>query len=118
MAKRFEGKVVVITGGGAGIGRTYASRFAAEGADLVIADLDTEAGDGDVKESRQEVPARLAVTMDVADEAGPRRWWRRPSQPSVGSTFSSTTPASISSTPGCPTPGRHWPSGAGSSTST
>ena len=31
-AQRFEDKVVVITGGGAGIGRTYAHRFAAEGA--------------------------------------------------------------------------------------
>ena len=37
---RFEGKVVVITGGGAGIGRTYGHRFAAEGATIVVADLD------------------------------------------------------------------------------
>jgi len=40
---RFADKVVVVTGGGAGIGRTYAHRFAAEGAAVVIADLDESA---------------------------------------------------------------------------
>jgi len=36
---RFDGRVVVITGGGSGIGRVMAGRFAAEGARVVIADL-------------------------------------------------------------------------------
>src|SRR3972149_1371714 len=36
---RFEGRTVVVTGGGSGIGRVMAKRFAAEGGLLVIADL-------------------------------------------------------------------------------
>ncbi|HJN91354.1 MAG TPA: SDR family NAD(P)-dependent oxidoreductase, partial [Dehalococcoidia bacterium] len=35
-----EGKIAVVTGGASGIGRACAERFAAEGADVVVADLD------------------------------------------------------------------------------
>lgn len=37
-----KGKTVVITGGGSNIGRAIALAFAAEGANIVIADIDTE----------------------------------------------------------------------------
>ncbi|MDA1189221.1 MAG: SDR family NAD(P)-dependent oxidoreductase [Chloroflexi bacterium] len=37
---RLKGKVAIITGGGSGIGGAIATRFAAEGASVVIADLD------------------------------------------------------------------------------
>jgi 3-oxoacyl-[acyl-carrier protein] reductase len=39
MAKKLAGKVAVITGGARGIGRQIATAFAAEGADIVIADV-------------------------------------------------------------------------------
>jgi NAD(P)-dependent dehydrogenase (short-subunit alcohol dehydrogenase family) len=68
VANRFEGKVVVITGGGAGIGRTYARRFATEGARVVIADLDADAADHVVKDLAGQGMAGLAVPMDVVDE--------------------------------------------------
>src|SRR4051794_40594906 len=43
MAGRLQGRVAVITGGGSGIGRAAAVRFAAEAAPVVVADLN-EAG--------------------------------------------------------------------------
>ena len=43
---RLEGKVAVITGAAGGIGRASAQRFAAEGARVVVADTDDEAGAG------------------------------------------------------------------------
>jgi NAD(P)-dependent dehydrogenase (short-subunit alcohol dehydrogenase family) len=39
MAGRLQGKIAVVTGGAAGIGRAIATRFASEGADIAIADL-------------------------------------------------------------------------------
>jgi len=39
---RFEGKAVVVTGAGSGIGRTSAATFAAEGASVVCVDLQSE----------------------------------------------------------------------------
>lgn len=44
MARRLEGKVAVVTGGGRGIGRGICRRFAREGASLVVAELDEADG--------------------------------------------------------------------------
>src|SRR5262245_6940489 len=42
---RLEGKVALITGAGMGMGRAVAQRFGREGASVVIADYNAEAGD-------------------------------------------------------------------------
>lgn len=43
-ARRFAGKVCIVTGGGSGIGRACCERFAAEGGRVVVADLNRTSG--------------------------------------------------------------------------
>ena len=64
MADRLAGKVGVITGAGSGIGLATARRFAADGARVVCADLDAEAG----MKAAEEVGG-LFVAVDVTSEA-------------------------------------------------
>src|ERR1700722_15803982 len=64
MADRLTGKVGVITGAGSGIGLATARRFAAEGAKVVCADLDAQAG----TKAAEEVGG-LFVGVDVTSEA-------------------------------------------------
>jgi NAD(P)-dependent dehydrogenase (short-subunit alcohol dehydrogenase family) len=61
---RLDGKVCVVTGGGSGIGLASARRFAAEGASVVIGDLDAEAG----ARAASEVGG-LFVSVDVSSES-------------------------------------------------
>lgn len=42
MSKRLEGKIAVITGGGSGIGEAISRRFASEGAEVIILDVNEE----------------------------------------------------------------------------
>lgn len=50
---RLDNKVAVITGAASGIGRGTAIRFAAEGASVVIADLNEEGGSASVRECKE-----------------------------------------------------------------
>ena len=64
---RLEGKVALVTGAGAGIGRATARRFAAEGARVVAADLD-EARARETCEGIEATPVGADVT-DAGDAA-------------------------------------------------
>jgi 3alpha(or 20beta)-hydroxysteroid dehydrogenase len=72
--KRFQDKVVVITGAAGGIGRAAARRFASEGARLVLVDISA----GGLEESRGAVEAAggqaLTVEADVTRAADVRRY--------------------------------------------
>ena len=63
------GKVAVITGGGAGIGRVYSQRFAAEGASVVVADIDAKGAEETVRAVEAAGGKAAAVRTDVADQA-------------------------------------------------
>jgi NAD(P)-dependent dehydrogenase (short-subunit alcohol dehydrogenase family) len=62
---RLDGKVVVITGAGGGMGREAALVFSAEGASVCVADVDGDAAEETAREARE----AFAVTVDVADAA-------------------------------------------------
>jgi 3-oxoacyl-[acyl-carrier protein] reductase len=66
---RFEGKVCLITGGAAGIGKAAAEAFASEGAQVVICDLAQEAG--------EEVAANIGgdfYKVDVTNRQAVQEW--------------------------------------------
>ena len=65
----FKGKVAIITGGGQGIGETYAKSFAARGASVVIAELNAEAGQRVADEICQAGNSAVFVKTDVSSES-------------------------------------------------
>jgi NAD(P)-dependent dehydrogenase (short-subunit alcohol dehydrogenase family) len=64
VCKRLEGRVAVVTGGASGIGLASVQRLASEGAKVVVADLDTVAGEKVAAEVEG-----LFVEVDVTDQA-------------------------------------------------
>lgn len=60
-------RVALVTGGGSGIGRAVAHRLAAEGACVVVADVNA-AGAAEVADELGGADRALAVTVDVTDE--------------------------------------------------
>ena len=70
---RFAGKVAFVTGGASGLGAAAATRFAAEGARVVVADIDADGA----RRVAAALPDGLAVTVDTADAASVRAAVRR-----------------------------------------
>lgn len=66
---RFNGKTVIVTGGGSGIGAAAALRFAAEGAAVVVSDIAQANAESVAAQIVKQGGRAIAVMTDVADEA-------------------------------------------------
>jgi NAD(P)-dependent dehydrogenase (short-subunit alcohol dehydrogenase family) len=60
---RFQDRVAFVTGGASGLGAATARRFAAEGARVVVADIDAEGA----RRVAEELPDGYAVTVDTGE---------------------------------------------------
>jgi len=67
--KDLRGKTAVVTGAASGIGRGLAERFAAEGMNVVLADVEQPALDAAAREMTDAGATVLAVRTDVSKEA-------------------------------------------------
>lgn len=67
MTKEYEGKVALVTGGGSGIGRATALKFAALGAKVVVADINEASAQATVREIADLGGEAAATAVDVAD---------------------------------------------------
>ena len=68
MAKRFEGKAVIVTGGAGGIGRAAAQGFAAEGGKVLVTDTDEAGGEATAAAIRTAGGEAAFLTVDVSSD--------------------------------------------------
>lgn len=72
--KRFDNKVVLITGAATGIGRATALRLASEGATLILADRNLEGAEKVCAAAAEQFGVRAdAIAYDAADKGSARR---------------------------------------------
>jgi NAD(P)-dependent dehydrogenase (short-subunit alcohol dehydrogenase family) len=69
MMRRFEGKRAVVTGGASGIGRATALRLVAEGAEVLIGDIDEDGAMAVVGEGEGRIAFQRCDVMDPSDIA-------------------------------------------------
>ena len=75
-----EGKVAIVTGAGGGIGEAYAKGLAAQGARVVVAEINKEKGERVAEEIRKTGADAIASRWTSARPSRRRRW---PSAPST-----------------------------------
>jgi NAD(P)-dependent dehydrogenase (short-subunit alcohol dehydrogenase family) len=65
---RLDGKTAIVTGAANGIGRAIAEAFGAQGASVLVTDIEADAGEDVAAEIRKRGQAASFVRVDVSDE--------------------------------------------------
>ena len=65
---RFQGKVAIVTGGASGIGKATSIRLASEGASVVIADINADAGQVVVDQITADGGSAIFISLNVTSE--------------------------------------------------
>jgi len=65
---RFQGKVALVTGGASGIGKATSLRLATEGASVVIADINADAGNAVVDQITADGGKAVFISLNVTSE--------------------------------------------------
>lgn len=74
MIEGLQGKVVIVTGGGHGIGKAYCEGFTRSGSRVVVADIDGDAAEEVARDlGKLSEAGSLSVHVDVSDEASANR---------------------------------------------
>ena len=73
MTARFEGKVALVTGGGSGIAQAVCVRFALDGAQVAVADIDADAARETVAAIEEQGGAAIVIEGDVTLAADAER---------------------------------------------
>lgn len=67
--RKFEGKIVVVTGGASGLGRATAMSFARQGAKVAMLDVNEQLAESTIDLIRNNGDEAIAIRCDVADQA-------------------------------------------------
>ena len=88
MNDRLKGRVAIVTGGGHGIGKAYATRLASEGAKIVIAELDEKAGQAVAQELNRNILKYTGIESFLDEQyplfsSHPRKRWPKETERNV-----------------------------------
>src|SRR3546814_16653539 len=74
---KLDGKIAIVTGAASGIGRRCAERFAEEGAQVVIGDIDIEGANSTADQIVRNGGRAFALPLDLADEDSVRGFFEQ-----------------------------------------